>query len=176
MACEWTPRSAGPPFTWTSDGNGAWGHHHSSIWSVSLFEGPYLGPKPESQKINNKKYPVSQAVIANAELSLPMLGGLFLLPAGMNLGMEDVQFMWLGQTRHISPFFWRNASTGSSFTAFARMLHSPPLQIFNTADAVLHINMSTWLSFQKKKATSTSTFVCVCISISLSPSWKLPPG
>ena len=52
---EWTPRSASPPFTWTSDGNGAWGHHHSSIWSVSLFEGPYLGPKPESQKINNKK-------------------------------------------------------------------------------------------------------------------------
>lgn len=30
-----------------------------------------------------------------------MLGGLFLLPAGMNLGMENVQFMWLGQIRHI---------------------------------------------------------------------------
>lgn len=68
---KWIPRSAHPPLTWTSDGNGGWGRHHSSIWSASLFGGPCLDLKPEWPKISNNKcqslyFVISKTFIVNS--------------------------------------------------------------------------------------------------------------
>lgn len=40
------PGALAYPSHWTSDCNTGWGHHHSSIWSTFLFDGPYMDPKP----------------------------------------------------------------------------------------------------------------------------------